>query len=91
MCRSLPGFHAYTGCNYTASFLRKGKVKPFKELLINPQIQQVFTNLNNIDEIGIFRSMEILQECTCTLYEISCNNVNDARLLTFQNESCQRL
>ena len=29
--------------------------------------------------------MEILQEYTCKIYGISCNNVNDARLLMFQN------
>lgn len=86
VCRALPGFHAYTGCDYTASFYRKGKVKPFKELQRNQQVQQVFANLNNIEEIDNFRSMEILQEYTCRLYGIKCKNVNDARLLIFQNQ-----
>ena len=25
---ALPGLHAFTGCNYTSSFLNKGKIKP---------------------------------------------------------------
>lgn len=86
LCRALPGFHAYTGCDYTASFYKKGKVKPFKELKKNKQVQQVFANLNNIDVIDNFRSMEILQQYTCKLYGINCNSVNDARLFIFQNK-----
>ena len=26
LCKALPGYHALTGCDYTAAFLRKGKV-----------------------------------------------------------------
>lgn len=29
-CKSLPGFHAITGCDYNPAFFRKGKLKPFK-------------------------------------------------------------
>ena len=29
VCNALPAFHAFTGCDYTASFKRKGKVVPF--------------------------------------------------------------
>ena len=32
LCRTLPAYHALTGCDYTASFNRKGKVKPLKVL-----------------------------------------------------------
>ena len=28
--KSLPGYNAFTGCDYTASFYRRGKVKPLK-------------------------------------------------------------
>jgi len=28
LCKALPGFHAYTGCDYTAAFIRKGKKRP---------------------------------------------------------------
>ncbi len=28
MTQALPGFHAFTGCDYTAAFFRKGKVRP---------------------------------------------------------------
>ena len=30
LAHSLPGCHAFTGCDFTASFLNKGKQKPFE-------------------------------------------------------------
>jgi len=29
LCESLPAFHAFTGCDYTSVFVRKGKKRPF--------------------------------------------------------------
>ena len=34
-CSALSAFHAYTGCDYTAAFVRKGKKRPFALLLAN--------------------------------------------------------
>ncbi len=28
LCQALPGFHAFTGCDYTAAFVRKAKIRP---------------------------------------------------------------
>ena len=30
LCKALPGFHAFTGCDYTAAFYRRGEARPFK-------------------------------------------------------------
>lgn len=39
LCQSLPAFHAFTGCDYTAAFSNKGKVKPFQIFkLLNLQL-----------------------------------------------------
>ena len=32
VCMALPGFHAFTGCDYTAAFIRKDKKRPFLKL-----------------------------------------------------------
>ena len=32
LCKALPACHALTGCDYSTSFCRKGKVPPFKIL-----------------------------------------------------------
>ena len=29
MCAALPGLHAFTGCDYTSSFVKAGKGRPF--------------------------------------------------------------
>ena len=44
-CRSLPAYHACTGCDYTAAFSRKGKAEPFKLLEKNRNIQDLFAEL----------------------------------------------
>ena len=45
LCKSLPAYHAFTGCDYTASFSRKGKIQPFKLLEKNKDIQELFGEL----------------------------------------------
>lgn len=45
LCKSLPGFHAFTGCDYTPSFAYKGKVKPFAILQKNIDAQNAFGKL----------------------------------------------
>lgn len=51
LCCSLPAFHAFTGCDYTAAFYRKGKVKPFEILEKNEKYQTAFQHLNNPSDI----------------------------------------
>ena len=29
LCAALPGFHSFTGCDYTSAFVRKGKIRPY--------------------------------------------------------------
>ena len=40
--RALSGYHAFMGCDYTATFCKKGKVRPFKILENNLKCQEVF-------------------------------------------------
>ena len=30
--KTLPALHAFTGCDYTSSFSRKGKIRPLKNV-----------------------------------------------------------
>lgn len=43
---ALPAFHAFTGCDYTAAFHRKVKVRPFKFLQKNDKFVSAFAYLN---------------------------------------------
>ena len=44
-CQSLPGYHAFTGCDYTASFSRRGKIKALKILGKNVKFEQMFYDI----------------------------------------------
>lgn len=44
LCRSLPGFHAFTGCDYNPAFFKRGKQRPFNLLKKNAEYQQAFIN-----------------------------------------------
>lgn len=52
LCFSLPAFHAYTGCDYTAAFYNKGKARPFKIFSKNKKFQIVFASLT--DDANLF-------------------------------------
>ena len=67
MCAALPSFHAFTGCDYTSAFVRKGKVRPFSLLERNPQAQHAFASMATAEQL----SEEILstgEEFTCSMY-----------------------
>ena len=67
LCNSLPAYHAFTGCDYTSSFCRKGKVKPFKMLQQDTDAQRAFFQLGtemNISE----NTIAAIQKYTCFMY-----------------------
>lgn len=84
LCQSLPAFHAFTGCDYTAAFYNKGKVKPFKIFSKNERYQTVFASLTDAADIFIDKKMNTVQEFTASMYGIkNCTKVNDARYRFF--------
>lgn len=86
LCRSLPGFYAFTGCDYTAAFFLRGKKRPFKVLRDNVKFQELFTSLTDPCDIFHDKKMELVQEFTCRMYGVGkCRSVNSARFQIFQN------
>ncbi|VVC93252.1 unnamed protein product [Leptidea sinapis] len=69
LCLALPAFHAYTGCDYTAAFLNKEKLRPLNLLIKNPEIQQVFASLTNPTDIFNENKIDAVQEFTCLIDE----------------------
>jgi len=80
----LPSFHALNGCDYTASFLRKAKWKPFQIIKNNSRFTTAIGHLGDSDvlELG---GMVTVEEYVCYVYGV-CNlsSVNDARLQLFR-------
>ncbi|XP_057305868.1 uncharacterized protein LOC130647831 [Hydractinia symbiolongicarpus] len=83
ICMALPAYHAFTGCDYTASFSRKGKIRPFKLLEKNESVQDVFkqlgTNLDVTDD-----AFATLEKFVCSMYgKRNLSSVDEARLVMF--------
>lgn len=51
VCRAFPAFHAFTGCDYSAAFYNKGKVRPFKIFFNNNKFQTVFASLTDVTDV----------------------------------------
>lgn len=82
-CKSLSGFHAFTGCDFNPAFFRKGKQRPLKLLLLSEQFQSAFAELSNedCDRLTVFRNIE---KFVCSLYTMkSLDSVDNARFALF--------
>ena len=68
LCLSLPAFHAFTGCDYTAGFHIKGKVIIFN----------IFSKGDDEDDSFDNEKISVVQEFTALMYGIkNCTSVND--------------
>jgi hypothetical protein len=49
LCKALPEFHAFTGCDYSPSFAFKRKVRPPTLLEKKPSAQNAFVKLGSVE------------------------------------------
>lgn len=83
LCKSLPAYHAFSGCDYTASFSRKGKVRPLKILENDVKAQHAFIELGEEEEVKEL-TYQILENYLCKVYgkkTLQC--INDVRTEVF--------
>jgi len=78
LATAIPALHAFTGCDFTAAFYRKGKVKPL-EILENDTegtFIELFSGMSSTDEPNHMKA----EEFVCSLYgKKDVNDVNTAR------------
>ena len=67
LCRALPAFHVFTGTDYTATFSRKGKIRPLKTLEKDRTVQTVFGEIGFSDDIRE-EEFKVIEKFTCALY-----------------------
>ena len=83
LCRALSAFHVLTGSEYTAAFLRKGKIRSLKTLEKDKTAQTVFGDMEfsaGIQE----EEFKVIEKFTCALYgKPKFNSVNEVRLELF--------
>ena len=68
-CKSLPGFHALTGCDAVSAFQGRGKVLVFRIMAQDQLFQEVFQGLGREWQLSIvtFRGSPVL--CTARMRE----------------------
>ena len=90
---ALPAFHALTGCDYTASFCRKAKIRPLKQLEKREDLQMALASLGTESE-DCDETMKKIEEYVCLMYgRKKCVTVNEARLEIFlqKYKTCKKL
>ena len=85
LCKALPGYHAMTGCDYTSTFFRKGKVNPLK---IAEKSALHLEGLGNIGESTTFVDTDsLVEKYVCSLYgQRALSSVNEARVKIFHQK-----
>ena len=79
VCNALVSFHAFTGCDFTAVFMRKGKVRPYQLMVRHQKFIETFGQLREsvVLPADILKSLE---EFVCAMYGSSnIDEVNIAR------------
>ena len=83
ICEALPSFHAFTGSDYTASFMRKAKWKPF-EIMKNSDISMSAQSQLGSSEVVHNDVANIIERYVCAIYGLrNFNSVNEGRLHLF--------
>ena len=67
LCKALRAYHAFTGCDYTASFFKKAKVRPLKLLQKDTDAQIVLSELS-ILEGKDKNTISIIEGYVCKMY-----------------------
>ena len=83
VCNALVSFHAFTGCDFTAAFMRKGKVRPYQLMVKHQKFIEAFGQLGEsvVLHADILKSLE---EFVCAMYGSSnIDEVNIARFHIF--------
>ena len=85
-CKALPGYHAFTGCDYTASFFGKGKVRPYKQMLKHAFALEAFGFLGESVTVPS-EVRNALQRFVCIMYGLpKLSSVDQAREMIFDKK-----
>jgi len=84
VCSALPAYHAFSGCDYTSSFIRRGKVKPFELLKRTPSFLQTFDDLGSAETLS-YEQSRALERFVCAMYgKTQFSDCNALRYKLFQ-------
>ena len=90
VAKALPGYHLFTGSDFTSAFWRKGKVRPLQLMRKNQKFIDIFSKLGLFDTIPEEDILEF-EKYTCLLYgQKGCADINKARANIFLNRYLYR-
>ena len=90
LCEALPSFHAFTGCDSTSAFIRRGKLNPLKILTGGAQRERnrflkLFSTMGQGLELSS-QTKSLAEDYVCKMYsrKTKLNNINKLRYELFQ-------
>lgn len=87
---ALPALHAFTGTDFTAAFMNKGKMRPLDIMMKSQRFTRAFACLGRGSDISE-SILEDIEKFTCSLYgSPRLSNVNDVRLAQFEQKYSPR-
>lgn len=84
LINALPAWYVFTGCCYEPSFYGKGRKTCFKALERNTEFQLSFGNIGSALTVSK-NDMKVLEEYTCSLYNVNGKTVNEAHSKMFES------
>lgn len=87
LCKALPAFHAFTGCDQNPSFFMKGKRRPYNLLFKSKRFQVAFSEMTD-ESIDKSKVLAVIEDFVCRMYsQKKCiMKVNDARNAIFMDK-----
>ena len=83
-CAALPSIHAFTGSDFTSSFVRRGKIRPLQLMEKDPEYVNVFASLGKSDQVDEDAMLKI-EKFVCSMYgKPSYRDVNKLRYDLFK-------
>ena len=77
LSKSIPAFHAFTGCGYSPAFVGKGQIQQFELHVKEPECQNAFSRLGTED---------IDEDLINVIQSYVSNSINEARVQNFFKE-----
>jgi len=68
ICAALPAFHAFTGCDTTSAFVRKGKKGPLKQLRNNHVAVEAFKTVGTNADVISDTTLQEMERFVCMMY-----------------------
>jgi len=86
IAKALPGLHAFTGCDSTSAFMRKGKKGPLKVLMRHTQYVKVFQQLGEEASNLCDTDLSSLERFVCAMYgKPTYSDIDKVRCAMYQS------